>query len=337
MKLSEINSSLCGVLLLSHGGPDSPADIEPFLRNIRGGRGFSQELLREITDRYRQIGGRSPLLEISRRQARALENELNATQELTPAHRFRVYLGMRNWRPLIGEAMEEIKRDQVDHLIALCLAPQNSRLSVGLYFQHVQEARKKSGVEGPVSFVESWHQEPLLIEAFAEKLREATASFPQSEAGAPSVIFTAHSLPEKIMSEGDPYDRETRETAAAVALRCGLANWRFAYQSQGATADAWMGPTVESVVEELSASGCRQIVVAPIGFLADHLEILYDVDVAFRKFARERGMELRRTQSLNDSPKLAQAMAAVVHRQLAREKATSEPLDRQHARDIATA
>jgi len=301
------SNAVFGVLLLAHGGPDSLQDIEPFLRNIRGGRSFSLKLLEEITERYAQIGGRSPLLEISRRQARNLETELSASGK-----RFRVYLGMRNWHPFIRETMAEIKQDGVSRLVALCLAPQNSRMSVGLYFQRVQEAQKELGVEIPVTFVKSWNQQPFLIEAFAEKLREAMAAFPTVEGSTVPVIFTAHSLPEKILAEGDPYPRETRETAEAVAQQCGIADWRFAYQSQGATDEPWLGPTVESVIEDLSNASHRQVIVAPIGFLADHLEILYDIDIEYRNFAQKRGIELRRTQSLNDSPRLIQALAAVV-------------------------
>jgi len=312
---------LFGVLLLAHGGPDSLEDIEPFLRNIRGGRSFSPKLLEDITNRYRRIGGRSPLLEISQRLARALEKKLNVPGDSPSIYDFRVYLGMRNWHPFIRETMEGIRQDGVNRLLALCLAPQNSRMSVGLYFQAVQEALKElgikeMGVQLPVSFVESWHREPRLIEAFAQKLREAIALFPPLKEGQLPVIFTAHSLPQKIIGEGDPYDRETRETAAAVAQRCGLADWRFAYQSQGATSEAWLGPKVESVIEELAETGFRQAIVAPIGFLADHLEILYDIDIHYRQFARERGIELRRTQSLNDSPTLIQALASVVNRNL---------------------
>ncbi len=304
---------LHGVLLLAHGGPDSLDDVEPFLRNIRGGRGFSPKLLDEITDRYRQIGGRSPLLEISRLQALALERELNGGTS-----RFRVYLGMRNWRPFIRQAMKEIQRDGVSQLLAVCLAPQNSRMSVGLYFERVQEDAKELGLAIPVSFVESYHNEPLLIEAFAEKLRDALASFSRENDEAVSVLFTAHSLPEKVLTNGDPYDGEVRETAAAVAFGYGLVNWRFAYQSQGMTTEPWMGPTVESVIEELSRDGCRKMVLAPIGFVADHIEILWDIDIHFRRYAAERGIELRRTQSLNDDPGLIRALAAVVKRNFAK-------------------
>jgi ferrochelatase len=299
-----------GVLLLAHGGPDSLDDIEPFLTNIRGGRPFSPELLEEVRERYRLIGGRSPLLGLSLRQAEALEKELNTGG----AARYRVYVGMRNWRPFIRETMETIQRDGITRLLALCLAPQNSRKSVGLYFQHVRDAQAKLGWEIPTGFVESWHNEPLLIDAFAEKLREARAAFPETASGEPAIVFTAHSLPEKVLAGGDPYDREVHETAAAVAERCGIARWRFAYQSQGATSDKWLGPTVESVLDELAQSGSRRVLIAPIGFVADHVEILYDIDILFQNYAQERGLVLRRSASLNADPTLIRALAEIVRR-----------------------
>jgi protoporphyrin/coproporphyrin ferrochelatase len=298
-----------GVLLLAHGGPDSLEDVEPFLSNIRGGRPMPPKLVEVIKERYRLIGGRSPILEISRRQAQALDSRLNA--DGCPC---RVYLGMRNWRPFIRETMEEIRRDGINRLLAMCLAPQNSRNSVGLYFQHVRDAERKLGWEIPTDLIESWHCEPLLIEAFAEKLQQCLADFPDGREDPPTILFTAHSLPEKILEEGDPYDREVRETAAAVASRCGISSYRFAYQSQGATSETWMGPTVESVLEELSKSGVRRVVLAPIGFVADHVEILYDIDILFQKHASQRGILLRRPQSLNDSPALIGALAALVKR-----------------------
>ena len=300
-----------GVLLLAHGGPNSLEDIEPFLLNIRGGRPFPPHLLEEIRDRYRQIGGRSPLLEISRRQAQALEQTLHADGK-----RFRVYLGMRNWLPFIRDTVAEMAGDGLRRALALCLAPQNSRMSVGLYFQRVREAQKELAAEFPISFVESWHQEPLLIEAFAEKTRAALAAFPAADEGPPAMIFTAHSLPEKILADGDPYDREVRATASAVAERCGLTDWRFAYQSQGATAEPWLGPTVESVLEELSHDGRKRVLIVPIGFVSDHVEVLYDIDIAFRQFAEARAIRLRRTESLNDSPAFIRALASVVKQHL---------------------
>jgi protoporphyrin/coproporphyrin ferrochelatase len=302
-----------GVLLLAHGGPDSLDDIEPFLSNIRGGRPTPPRLVEEVRERYRLIGGRSPILDISQRQAQALERRLNAMGEP-----YRVYLGMRNWHPFIRETMEQIQRDGIGRLLALCLAPQNSLKSVGLYFQNVREAQQKLGWEIPTSFLESWHVEPLLIEAFAEKLDEALASFPDSRENPPAVLFTAHSLPEKILEAGDPYVQEVHETAAAVAKRCGIAAYRFAYQSQGATSETWLGPTVESVLDDLAQSGTRRVLLAPIGFLCDHVEILYDIDILFQQVASRRGILLRRAASLNDSPTLIQALAAVVERHASR-------------------
>jgi protoporphyrin/coproporphyrin ferrochelatase len=208
--------------------------------------------------------------------------------------------------------MEEIQSDSISQLLAFCLAPQNSAKSVGLYFQHVRDAERQIGWEIPTAFIESWHTEPLLIEAFAEKFREAVIDFPEMAEELPAVLFTAHSLPERILAEGDPYDKEVHETAAAVAARCGIDHYRFAYQSQGATSETWLGPTVESVLDELARDGARRVLLVPIGFVADHVEILYDIDVAFHHYASERGILLRRTASLNDSPAFIGALAALV-------------------------
>ncbi|MGH9787034.1 MAG: ferrochelatase, partial [Terriglobia bacterium] len=196
------SESLYGVLLLAHGGPDSLDDIEPFLTNIRGGRPFSPHLLEELRERYRLIGGRSPLLELSERQAQALEQALHPLLR-GDGKRLRVYLGMRNWHPFIRDTVAEMVRDGVSQATALCLAPQNSRLSVGLYFQRVREAQKDVAADFPITFVETWHGEPQLIEAFAEKVRQALAAFPGERQEPPAVIFTAHSLPEKVLAEGD--------------------------------------------------------------------------------------------------------------------------------------
>ncbi|MBI3895940.1 MAG: ferrochelatase [Acidobacteria bacterium] len=321
---SKPSNALSGVLLLAHGAPDSLEDIEPFLLNIRSGRPFSPQLLHEIKERYRLIGGSSPLLEISLRQTRALEQELNSEGIY-----FRVYLGMRNWHPFIHETMEEIALDGVTRLLALCLAPQNSRLSVGLYFQKVREAQEKLGLTIPISFAESWHQEPLLIEAFSEKVEAAMAEFSKDAGSNIAIVFTAHSLPQKILSEGDPYDQQVRETARAVADRCRLTEWRFAYQSQGATDDAWLGPTVESTLTELAQKGCHHALLVPIGFVADHVEVLYDIDIAFCQFAEQHGILLRRTESLNDSPTLIRALAFIVRHQFAGEKEIASPETRE--------
>ncbi len=285
-----------GVLLLAHGAPERLADVDSYLGNVRGGRPGSPKVLEEVRHRYAEIGGSSPLLAWTRRQAEALEGAMGMP----------VFFGMRNWHPFIAETMERIREAGLDRIAAVCLAPQYSDLSVGLYIRRTEEAKKAAGVTAEIVFARSFHDEPLLIEAFAERLAPV--------AGNAKVLFTAHSLPEKALVNGDPYDREAHETAAAVAVRLGLRDWDFAYQSQGMTEDRWLGPTVESRIEDYAASGVREVVVDPIGFVCDHVEILYDIDILFRGYAADRGIALRRPESLNDSPTFTRALAEVAGR-----------------------
>lgn len=286
------------VLLLAHGAPERVEDIAEYLSYVRSGRPTPAELVEEVAERYRQIGGGSPLLARTREQAAALEAELGIP----------VYFGMRNWRPFIKETVAAMKADGVDRVVALCLAPQYSKASVGFYFRRLQDAKVETGLAAEILWTKTFHDHPLLVEAFYERLAPLLPTA--------RVLFTAHSLPERILERGDPYDTEARATAAAVARRAGLAEWDFAYQSQGFTEEKWLGPTVESRLYEYAAAGVKEAVLAPIGFVCDHVEILYDVDVAFRGYARERGIALRRPESLNASPTFARALAAVVRDRL---------------------
>ncbi len=286
------------VLLLAHGAPERVEDVPEYLSYVRGGRPTPPALVEEVSSRYRQVGGGSPLLARTREQAAALEAELGIP----------VYFGMRNWRPFIKETVSRMKDDGVERIVALCLAPQYSKASVGFYFRRVQEARTEVGLAAEIVWTKTFHDHPLLIEAFTERL------LPLLPAG--RVLFTAHSLPERALERADPYDSEAKATARAVALRAGLAGWDFAYQSQGFTEDKWLGPTVESRIDEYAAAGVPEMVLAPIGFVSDHVEILYDVDIAFRDYARERGIGLRRPESLNDSPAFTRALAAVAREKL---------------------
>ena len=285
-----------GVLLLAHGAPERLEDVEEYLTYVRGGRPGSPRVIEEVRSRYAAIGGSSPLLGWTRAQASALEKLLGIP----------VFFGMRNWRPFIRETMDLVRDAGVERLAAVCLAPQFSELSVGLYIRRTQEALRDAGVAAGIAWARSFHDEPLLIDAFAGRLRLV--------AGGRRVLFTAHSLPAKALADGDPYDRECRATAAAVAARLGLTNWEFAYQSQGMTDDSWLGPTVESCLDRYAAEGLREVVVDPIGFVCDHVEVLYDIDVLFRGYAAERGIALVRPESLNDSPEFTAALAAVVER-----------------------
>ncbi len=285
-----------GVLLLAHGAPERLEDVESYLSFVRGGRPGSPQVLEEVRRRYAAIGGSSPLLRWTRAQAAALENHLQMP----------VFFGMRNWHPFIAETMERVRAADFERLAAVCLAPQFSELSVGLYIKRTEEAKQQAGVTAEIVWARSFHDEPLLIEAFAERLRPL--------ARGRKVLFTAHSLPEKALANGDPYDRESRATAAAVAARLALADWDFAYQSQGMTADRWLGPTVESCLDRYAAEGIREVVVHPIGFVCDHIEVLYDIDILFRAYAAERAITLSRPESLNDSPAFIGALAEVVKR-----------------------
>lgn len=286
-----------GVLLLAHGAPERVENVEDYLSFVRGGRPGSPRIVEEVRHRYMAIGGSSPLLRWTREQAESLERLLG-----TP-----VVFGMRNWHPFIRETMDCVC--SLDRLAAICLAPQFSEMSVGIYIKHTEEARQQADVTAEIVWAKSYHDEPLLIEAFAERLRPIAPGRP--------VLFTAHSLPEKALADGDPYDRETRATAALVAARAGVSDWDFAYQSQGMTSDAWLGPTVESQLDTYAARGIREVVIHPIGFVCDHVEILYDIDIAFRDYAAARGITIFRPESLNGSPAFTAALAEVAKRCLA--------------------
>ena len=287
------------VLLLAHGSPDSVDEIPEFLGQITRGRPVPPEVIEEVKHRYGLIG-RSPLTVLTLQQGELLAEELKLP----------VYVGMRNWKPFIADTIATMKSDGVGRAVVICLAPQNSRTSVGLY-------RAALNVEGgtpfAVEFVESWHDHPLLIAAFAEKFHAGWNRACAEMAARVPVIFTAHSVPQRTIAEGDPYETQTKETARLVALEAGLAadDWRFAFQSQGMSGGAWLGPTVESTILELKEQGHRGIFVQPIGFLCDHVEVLYDIDIGFKEFAGKEGMRLWRAESLNDSRLLTAALADV--------------------------
>lgn len=298
-----------GVLLLAHGAPDHLDDVPEFLLNVRGGRKLPDPAVREIVRRYALIGGGSPLLKLTNRQAEALERELGLP----------VYVGMRNWKPFIADALRRAVEEGTGRLVALCLAPHNSRTSIGLYQKHLEEARARAAPQARVDFIENWHDHPLLIAAFREKLAQGIDRARAVAGRDVPVIFTAHSVPEKTIADGDPYQRQVRESAALLAVAMGwgdLPRYRVAFQSQGMTAEPWIGPTVESQIDELAQAGHRHVLLAPIGFVSDHVEILYDIDIMFRDYGKARGVTVLRTESLNDSPLLVRTLASLVRQRL---------------------
>lgn len=307
------------VLLLAHGTPETVEQIPEYLRNVVSGRPVPPQVVQEIQHRYSLIG-RSPLTELTLEQARLVEKELAKSGEPV-----RVYVGMRNWRPYIPDVVKQMRADGVDEAAVICMAPQNSRTSVGLYRRAVQAEAGALRFD----FTDSWARHPLLAEAFAERLRAAWTKL-SDEAGHPvPVVFTAHSVPTRTVEtpppaspgqakeprlwpgEGaDPYAEESRHTAELVAARVPeISAWTFAFQSQGASGGPWIGPSVEETLDRLAGEGVTALILHPIGFLCDHVEILYDVDIHFRDYAAGRGMRLERPESLNGSSKLARAVA----------------------------
>jgi len=288
------------VLLLAHGTAGSADDIPEYLRYVTRGRPLPPQVVEEVKHRYALIG-HSPLNEISARQGALLVRDLGLP----------VYVAMRNWRPFIPDVVRKIAADGRERVVAICLAPQNSRTSVGLYRKAVE------GEAGPpflLDFVESWHDHPLLVKAFTEKLLAGWPRACQEMNAKVPILFTAHSVPLRTIADGDPYEAQARETAALVAKAAGLTpgDCTFAFQSQGMSGGAWLGPTVEEAITGLKDKGHRGVFLQPIGFLCDHVEVLYDVDIGFREFAEKRGMRLWRAESLNESPTLIAALADIV-------------------------
>lgn len=293
------------VLLLAHGSPESPADVPAFMNHITGGRAVPEAVIEEVRYRYSLIG-KSPLTEITLAQGAALQQELALP----------VYVGMRNWKPFIANAVRQMMSDGVEQVLAICLAPQNSSTSVGLYRKALMAEMRP---EIAVSFVESWHDHPLLVRAFAEKLEPAWRAASHEAGAAAPVIFTAHSVPTRTIQAGDPYEQQTKETArlagqSVPALDPKLQH--FAFQSQGMSGGPWLGPTVESAMLDLKKQGHKSVVIAPIGFVCDHVEVLYDVDIGFRRFAAEQELGFWRTESLNTSPTFIAALAELASARL---------------------
>jgi len=293
------------VLLLAHGSPDSVEEVPEFLLRVTGGRPLPAPVVDEVKHRYGLIG-RSPLTELTLKQGELLGRELGLP----------VYVGMRNWKPFIADAVSAMVSSDIEHTVAICMAPQNSRTSVGVYRSALASTRE---IPFTIDFVESWHDHPMLIKAFAEKLR-AGWDRARREAGTQKVpiIFTAHSVPERTIADGDPYESQAKETASLVAHEAALTpdDWTFAFQSQGMSGGAWLGPRVEDTILRLKEKGHRGVFLQPIGFLCDHVEVLYDIDIGFKQFAQKEDMRLWRADSLNDSPLLAAALADITRSRL---------------------
>lgn len=300
---------MIGILVMAYGGPDNLDEVEPYLMDVRGHRPTASEIVHEVRERYREIGGRSPILERTQAQAEAMQNVLNAQGE-----EFKVFVGMKHWRPFIADTLAEMRSQDIQKTVGLVMAPHYSRMSIEAYFKKIEEAN--SGMQ--IARIQNWHLLPEYLDALAQRVQTALKRFSESVRADVPVIFTAHSLPERILSWGDPYPSELQATTKAQMERLGPRPYEFAYQSAAISNEPWLGPDASEVIQRYAAQGKRHILICPIGFVCEHVEILYDIDIVYQKLANDLGVQLERIEMLNDSPEMIRGLAGLV-RQTARE------------------
>jgi ferrochelatase len=300
---------MIGVLLMAYGGPNTIDEVEPYLLDVRGYRPTAPAIIHEVRERYKLIGGRSPILEQTQSQADALQVALNAKEPV-----FKAFVGMRHWQPYIKDTLTQMSREGIDRAIGLAMAPHYSRLSIGAYFKRIEEAQ--SSIE--IARIERWHLLPGYLDALADRVRNALQKFPSDVRHEVPIIFSAHSLPERILSWSDPYPDELRATVTAIMQRLGSHPHEFAFQSAAISNEPWLGPDVGAALGRLAKEGQQHVLIAPIGFVVEHVEILYDIDVVFQQQAQRLGLHLERIEMLSTAPLMINALAELV-RNTARE------------------
>lgn len=311
------SQSPIGVLLMAYGGPESLDELPGYLADIRSGRPTTKAILEEMRRNYTLIGGKSPLLGITKQQGAALEELLNQGLA-TPV--YKVFYGMRHWSPWIEETVRDMINEGIQQAVALVMAPHYSRMSVARYHQKVESGLKmyKGNIE--FDYVDSYHNAPKYIQALANRVIEGIARFPEAERDSVHVVFSAHSLPVSIIKSGDPYQDQLFETARLVAEKAGLkeGQWSWSYQSAGRTPEPWLGPQIENYLAELAGKGIKNMVSVPVGFVADHVEILFDIDIKAQGVAREKGVRLERPPALNLDPLYIETLADLVRERSAK-------------------
>lgn len=288
---------------MAYGGPNNLDEVEPYLLDVRGYRPTSQEIIHEVRERYRQIGGRSPILERTRDQAQALEAALNSRGEY-----FKAFVGMRHWYPFINQTLADMSAAGIEKAVGLVMAPHYSRVSIGAYVKKIQEAETDLEIEP----IERWHLLPGYLDALARRVQAALERFPVDVRDSVPVIFTAHSLPERILKWNDPYADELNATLAELGKRLGPNPFEFAFQSAAISSEPWLGPDAGDVIERLASEGRKHVLIAPIGFVCEHVEVLYDVDIVFKQQAESLGMQLERIEMLNTAPQMIAGLAELV-------------------------
>ncbi len=294
---------MIGVLVMAYGGPDKMEEVEPYLLDVRGHRPTAPEIVHEVEERYRQIGGRSPIREQTEAQAAALQAALAGG----PGD-FKCFVGMRHWHPYVQAALAEMRAQGIERAVALAMAPHYSRMSIGAYFNKIDEARSGVDVRG----IQDWHLEPGYLDAHAQRVEAALDRFAASRRAEIPVLFTAHSLPQRILEWNDPYPAQLNETVCAVMERLGERPHRFAFQSAAISSEPWLGPEAGKAIEQYAAEGQRELVLCPIGFVCEHVEILYDVDVQYQSLAKSLGLHLERIEMLGTAPQMIDGLARLV-------------------------
>jgi protoporphyrin/coproporphyrin ferrochelatase len=296
-----------GVLVMAYGGPNSLDEIPGYLADIRSGRPTPARIVEEITHNYQQIGGKSPLLDITRRQVEAVQTRLEPDT-------FKLYLGMRHWSPWIEDTVRDMLDDGITHAISLVLAPHYSKMSIAKYQAKIAAGLEMQRGQIQLAHIESYHDAPGLVAALAERVEAGMRCWPEAERQAIHVVFSAHSLPVRILKTGDPYDEQLQQTAHLVAERAGLEDgqWSWSYQSAGRSPEPWLGPQLPEHLRALAERGIRNVISLPVGFVSDHVEILYDIDIQAQGVARELGMRLERPPALNDDPLFIDTLAGLV-------------------------
>ena len=287
---------------MAYGTPRGLDDVEAYYTDIRHGRPPSPELLDELRGRYEAIGGRSPLLELTLAQAQGVSQRVGA-----PA-----YVGQKHAPPSIADAVEEMKNDGIERAVGLVLAPHYSTMSIGDYARRAHKAAEETRWAGKLEMIESWHLEPGYIDFLAREVDKALESLPTETSGRTVVLFTAHSLPERILQAGDPYPGQLEEMGRAVAEKASLERWEIGWQSAGRTDVPWLGPDLLEILKRLATEEVSGVVVCPCGFVADHLEVLYDIDVEAQKVAHDLDLALVRTASPNTDEQFLDTLATVV-------------------------
>lgn len=294
---------MIGALVMAYGGPNNLDEVEPYLLDVRGYRPTSQEIIHEVRERYREIGGRSPILEQTQAQANALESVLNKN-----GGQFKAYVGMRHWQPFIKDVLADMQADGIEKAVGLVMSPHYSRMSIGAYYQRLEEAN------APIAFsrIENWHLDKGYISALANRVRDALKRFPEEIRADVPVIFTAHSLPEKILEWNDPYPAQLRETVSAVMEKLGFQPHEFAYQSAAISSIPWLGPDAGEAIKRFASEGKKHILLCPIGFVCEHVEILYDIDIVYQNLAKSLGIHLERIEMLNTAPEMIVGLAGLI-------------------------